>query len=136
MKLTIRNRKLWNLFPFANWHGVVLQEPIYLSFASSVPIAEQRTQGSHCEKSILCKRQNKCTCLWHFHYFAFRVSSIRLTWPTDTCLHPLCSHFILISSNDKFIVPILADKSILYNLINDQLEGSSLVISKLSYSSR
>lgn len=52
--------------------------------------------------------------------------------------HLSCIRFVPISFSfhDKFIVPILADKSILYNLINDQLEGSSLVTSKLSYSSR
>lgn len=81
---TIRNRELWNPFPFFSQPS--LREPIYLSFGSSFYSITRRTRGSHCEKSILCKRQNKCTCLWHFHYFASRVSSIRLTWPRDTCL--------------------------------------------------
>ena len=52
--------------------------------------------------------------------------------------HLSCVRFVPISFSfhDKLIVPILAGKSILYNLINDRSESSFLVTSKLSYLSR
>lgn len=133
--LTIRNRKLWNLFPFFNRRSIVPQEPIYLSFASSIRYSiTENTRQSLREIDFV-----QTTEQMHLSLTLPLLCVSCIFYPLNLAnRHLSCVRFVPISFSfhDKLIVPVLAGKSILYNLINDRSEGWSLVTSKLSYSSR